>query len=108
MRVPKVVALAARPVGGLAAHSSRAGRVAGLGLLIGLLVGFGPARRSLASHPRAPAAPSRLPPGAGGAAVPLRWPRPPHGPVPAFRIERGGRPIARVPATRRTYADTHV
>src|SRR3954453_16632103 len=94
MRVPEVGGLAARTVGGLAAHSSRAGRVAGLGLLIGLLVGFGPARRSLASHTRAPAAPSRLTARAERAAVRLRWHAPAHGRVSAFRIERGGRPIA--------------
>src|SRR3954469_5051182 len=108
MRVPKVVALAARTVGGLAAHSPRAGRVAGLGLPIGLLVGLGAARRSLASHTRAPAAPSRLTARAEGAAVRLRWHAPAHGRVSAFRIERGGRSVAGRPATRRTYADTHV
>src|SRR3954453_17404822 len=103
MRVPEVGGLAARTVGGLAAHSSRAGRVAGLGLLIGLLVGRGAARGSLASQtgaaraprparpplpapPRPPAAPSRLTARAEGAAVRLRWHAPAHGRVSAFRI----------------------
>src|SRR4051812_13794975 len=98
MRFVKVVGLAARAVPGVARNSSSAGRVAGLGLLIGLLVVFGPVRRSLASRDRAPAAPSRLTARPEGAAVRLQWRAPARGRVVAFRIERGGRPIARVRA----------
>jgi hypothetical protein len=91
-----------------AALRPHAGRIAALGVLIGLPLGVGVAHRSLAAHARAPSAPSHLTARADANAVNLRWRAPTRGRVTRYRIERGGRPIARIGGARRSYTDGRV
>jgi Glycosyl hydrolases family 16 len=108
MLVPKVVARLAWAVTGAAAHRPRAGRTPALVVVTGLLVGVGVAHGPLAAHARGSSAPSRLTARADANAVHLRWRAPARGRVAAYRLERSGRPIARVGRKRRSYTDTRV
>jgi hypothetical protein len=89
-------------------HVARAGRIALAGALVGLVVSVGAAQRAPVAHARAPSAPSRLKARADANAVHLRWRAPARGRAMRYRIERGGRPIARVGRTRRSFTDRRV
>ena len=89
-------------------HVLRAGRIALMGAFVGLVVNVGAAQRALAARPHTPSAPSRLKARADTNGVHLRWRAPARGRAMRYRIERGGRPLARVGRTRRSYTDRRV
>jgi glycosyl hydrolase family 16/fibronectin type III domain protein len=108
MLVPEVAARVGRAFSGGDVQMQRVGRIVVVFALVVLLAGLGPAQRALAAHRHAPSAPSRLKARADANAVHLRWRAPVRGHALRYRIERGGRPIARVGRTRRSYTDRRV
>jgi hypothetical protein len=108
MLVPKGAARSSRVAAGGDAQRPHAKRIAVVGALVALLAGVWPVPAAPAAHPRAPSPPSRLKARADTTAVHLRWRAPGRGHAIRYRIERGGRPIARVGRRRRAYADRRV
>ena len=108
MLVRGAVARLGRAVAGRDVQEPRSGRIAVTGVIVVLLVGAGPADHAFAAHTRAPSAPSRLTGRADARGVHLRWHAPRRGSVTRYRIERGGRPIARLSRKRRSYTDRRV
>ena len=107
MHLPRAVARVSQAVvGGTCTCGSRADRLGGRARRTRRQCRA--AQRAPAAHSRAPSAPSRLKARADANAIHLRWRAPARGRAMRYRIERGGRPIARVDRTRRSFTDRRV